>query len=314
MTTLNAQVAFAQQQLAQASRESAARIRSGANPVRQQTEVQLMTAAGDQYGATASRASFEGALATIQDKLRKLEAESQQLDTLTLQQQVDEENFRNYLQAVNDASVNDDLNRQRITSIAVIQAPSVPALPTRPRTRIVVPAGFLLGLAAGLTVVLLAEMFDETFSTPDQIEAVLGLTVLGTFNRRRRVPALSLPAYSKLLPMVMILLLSAAAVPRTAFGFDQLDPAYGQTLTVRDQTGQVTEQLVPNRDRFIRESATGETLGWAQRMGSSLAFFDRDGGQVSTARRELLPPNYPIGAIAIVRDGSGNAIGMVTRY
>jgi uncharacterized protein involved in exopolysaccharide biosynthesis len=313
MKTLNAQVDFAQQQLAQSSRESAARIRSGVNPVRQQTEVELTTAAGDQYGATASRASFEAALAAIQEKLGKLEAQSQQLDALTLQQQVDEENFRNYLQAVNDASVNDDLNRQRITSIAVIQAPSVPALPTRPRTKIVVPAAFLLGLAAAITIVLLAEMFDETFSTPDQIEAVLGLTVLGSFNRRRRLPALALPAYAKLLPLVAILLLSAAAVPRAAFGFDQLDPAYGQSLVIRDQSGQISEELYPRRDRFIRESPTGGTLGWAQRMGSSLAFFDRDGRQISTARRELLPPNYPIGAIAIVRDASGNAIGMVTR-
>src|SRR4029077_5560663 len=245
MKTLNAQLDFAQQQLAAASKQSAARIVMGANPIRQQTEIDLMTASGDQFGATASRASSQAALQGIHDKLSKLEAQSQQLDALTLQQQVDEENFRTYLQAVNDATVTDDLNRQRITNIAVIQAPTVATVPTRPRTKLMVPAAFLLGLAAAIPVVLLAEMFDETFSTPNQIETVLDLPVLGTFTKRRRLaPTRALLAYGKMLPLVA-LLLAASVAPRVALGFDQLNPAYGQSLAVRDQKGKIIEILYP---------------------------------------------------------------------
>jgi polysaccharide biosynthesis protein PslE len=314
MKTLNAQLDFAQQQLAAASKQSAARIVMGANPIRQQTEIDLMTASGDQFGATASRASYQAALQGIHDKLSKLEAQSQQLDALTLQQQVDEENFRTYLQAVNDATVTDDLNRQRITNIAVIQSPTVATKPTRPRTKLMVPGAFLLGLAAAITVVLLAEMFDETFSTPGQIETVLGLPVLGTFTRRQRLaPTRALLAYGKMLPLVA-LLLAASVAPRVALGFDQLNPAYGQSLAVRDQKGKIIEILYPKHDRFIREGATGGTLGWVQRNGSNLAFFDRDGRQTSTASKELMPANYPIGAIAVVRDGSGTTIGVITRH
>jgi uncharacterized protein involved in exopolysaccharide biosynthesis len=316
MQALTAQLDFAQQQFARASKESAARIRTGANPVRQQTEIDLMTAAGDQFGATAGRASYEAELARIREKLSTLESRSQRLDALTLQQQVDEENFRNYLQAVNDATVSDDLNRQRISSIAVVQSPTVAVAPTRPRTKIVVPAAFLLALAAAITTILLAEMFDESFSRANQIEAVLGLPVLGTFTNRRRLARIvprALPSYAKLLPL-LILLVFASVAPRAALGFDQLDPTYGHSLVVRDQTGHVIEVLSPKRDRFLRESKTGGSLGWAQRMGSSLAFFDRDGHQVSTARRELMPPNFAIGAIAVLRDGTGNAIGIVARH
>ena len=103
-----------------------------------------------------------------------------------MQQQVDEENFRNYLQAVNDARVTDDLNRQRISSIAVIQTPTVPADAVKARARNSSwRRASCLALAAAITVVLLAEMFDEAFSTADQIETVLGLPVLGTFTMRR---------------------------------------------------------------------------------------------------------------------------------
>ena len=123
----------------------------------------------------------------------------------------------------------------------------------------------------------------------------------------------ALPSYAKLLPLLILLVFGAVA-PRLALGVDQLDPAYGQSLVVRDQQGEITEVLFPKRDRFIRESKTGGPLGWAQRMGSSLAFFDNDGHQISSARRELMPANYSIGAIAIVRDSTGNAIGIITRH
>ena len=145
-------------------------------------------------------------------------------------------------------------------------------------------------------------------------KAVLGLPVLGTFTKRQRLaPTRALLAYGKMLPLVA-LLLAASVAPRVALGFDQLNPAYGQSLAVRDQNGKIIEILYPKHDRFIREGATGGTLGWAQRMGSNLAFFDRGGRQTSTASKELMPANYPLGAIAVVRDGFGTTIGIITRH
>src|SRR5206468_12632094 len=133
-----------------------------------------------------------------------------------LQQQVEEDNFRNYLQAVNDARMTDNLNRERISSIAVVQKPTVPVLPSRPRVILIIPAGFLLGLAGAIMVTLLAEMSDEAFSTADQIETVLGLPVLATFTMRRRIDARPSPRYVKLLPVILLLL--ATAAPTIAFG------------------------------------------------------------------------------------------------
>jgi hypothetical protein len=271
-----------------------------------------VTAAGDQDGATASRTSFESELARIKQKLSALEGDSERLDSLQLQQQVDEENFRNYLQAVNDARVSDDLNRQRISNIAIVQSPTVPAVPVKPRTLFILAAGFLLGLAAAIAATLLAEMADEAFSTADQIESVLGLPVLGTFTMRERMTLTRTPAYVKLLPLLV--LLAGLALPSIAFGFDQLDPAYGQRLVVRDSHGAVTETLYPDGGKFDRTGPHGEQLGWAQRLGPTLIFYDPDGRLTSTASRQLLPPDYPLTAIAVVRDISGNPIGMVARH
>ncbi len=222
-----------------------------------------MGAAGDQNGATASRTSYETELARIKQKLTTLEADSEHLDSLQLQQQVDEENFRNYLQAVNDARVADDLNRERISNIAIVQTPTVPAVPAKPRKLFILAGGFLLGLAAAIAATLLAEMADEAFSTADQIETVLNLPVLGTFTLRDRdrLTFVRTPAYVKLLPLLV--LLAGLALPSIAFGFDQLDPAYGQRLVVRDPNGDVTEILYPDGGKFDRGGPHGEQLGWA---------------------------------------------------
>jgi uncharacterized protein involved in exopolysaccharide biosynthesis len=312
MQNLNSQVTFAQQQLARASQQSAARVRTGANPVRQQAEIDLLTAASDQNGATASRTSYETELARIKQKLTTLEGDSEHLDSLQLQQQVDEENFRNYLQAVNDARVADDLNRQRISNIAVVQSPTVPVLPAKPRKLFILAAGFLLGLAAAIAATLLAEMADEAFSTADQIETVLGLPVLGTFTMRERMTLARTPAYVKLLPLLV--LLAGLALPSIAFGFDQLDPSYGERLVVRNPQGIITEILYPHDGKFDRAGPHGEAMGWAQRLGPALIFYDPEGRRTSTARRQLLPPDYPLSAIAVVRDVSGNPIGMIARH
>src|SRR5262249_37766935 len=168
--------------------------------------------------------------------------------------------------------------------------------------------------AVGFAVVIMAEMFDERFSAPEQIETVLGLPVLGTFTHRRLPQPRPLLTYGKAISAVLLFLMLTAAAPPVARAADQLDPAWGNSLVIRDQSGDMVELLYPQKDRFIRQGPTGANLGWAQRMGSNLTFFDRNGRQVFTARKELMPANYPLNAIAVVRDGAGNAIGVIARH
>jgi hypothetical protein len=83
---------------------------------------------------------------------------------------------------------------------------------------------------------------------------------------------------------------------------------------VRNPHGTITEILYPHDGKFDRAGLHGEQLGWAQRLGPTLIFYDPDGRRTSTASRQLLPPDYPLSAIAVVRDTSGNPIGMVALH
>jgi hypothetical protein len=97
-------------------------------------------------------------------------------------------------------------------------------------------------------------------------------------------------------------------------GFDQLDPSYGERLVVRDPHGNIIEVLNPRDGQFDVSGPNGENLGFAKHVGTMLVFYNEDGRRTSTARRQLLPPDYPITAIALVRDLSGNPVGSIDRH
>jgi uncharacterized protein involved in exopolysaccharide biosynthesis len=181
MVDLRQQLQYGEDELARLSRQSVARIRTGPNPVYQNIQQDALKAAGDESAAAGARKPLETELDRLDARLDDLGKVTGKLNELELQQQVDEENFRSYLQSVEEARVANDLNRQGITSVAVVQAPTVPIKPAEPRVLMILALAFVFGVAGGIIVSFLAEMADEAFSMPSQIEAVLGVPVLATF-------------------------------------------------------------------------------------------------------------------------------------
>ena len=105
-----------------------------------------------------------------------------------MQREADEKSYRTFVERANDARVADVLNGQNINAVVVLQAATVPMGPIGPRVRLILGLGLLLGCMFGVTASMVSEMLDETFSLPDQVEAVLGLPVLGTL---KQVPTAS---------------------------------------------------------------------------------------------------------------------------
>jgi polysaccharide biosynthesis protein PslE len=181
VSNLHKQIESAGEELARLSKESVARIRTGPNPVYQDLQKAALTAAGDEAAAAGARKPLEAELDRLDTRLDELSKRTGKLNELQLQEQVDEENFRNYLQGVEAARLTNDLNREGITSVAVVQAPTVPLEPAQPRILLIMAVALAFGIAAGGSVTFLAEMADEAFSTPNQIEAVIGVPVLAVF-------------------------------------------------------------------------------------------------------------------------------------
>ena len=158
-----------------------ARLRTGPNPVYQDLQKAALTAAGDEAAAAGARKPLEAEIERLDARLDELGQKAGKLNELELQQQVDEENFRNYLQGVETARLTNDLNREGITSVAIVQEPTLPTKIAQPKIPIIMVLALIFGIAIGIAVSFFAEMTDEAFSMPNQIESVIGVPVLAVF-------------------------------------------------------------------------------------------------------------------------------------
>jgi polysaccharide biosynthesis transport protein len=73
-----------------------------------------------------------------------------------------------------------DLARMmNVNNIHLVEKPVEPATPVRPRVIVNIGIGLAFGLLLGLGITWLREILDSSIKTPDDVESVLGLTVLG---------------------------------------------------------------------------------------------------------------------------------------
>jgi uncharacterized protein involved in exopolysaccharide biosynthesis len=185
MRTLDAQIAEAKRELERRQRESATRVRTGPNPVYQQTQADILRADEERQGAGAAVFPLQQQLEQIGTRLAELRSKEAEYHTLLLQRDTNEESYRTFLQKADDARVADSLRSQNVTSIALLQKPTLPVVPAKPRVRLIMVIALALGLTGGILACFVLEMTDETFSLPEQIEPILGLPVVGTFPNAR---------------------------------------------------------------------------------------------------------------------------------
>ncbi len=122
----------------------------------------------------------------IEDRLKELEAGSQAVDRLERERRMLEELVHTYRTRYEEARMSEDLDREKLVSVSVIQRPDAPQRPSGPSHLPFALAGILVGLigAAGVLVYIL--VFRETLITVESVERILGLPVLASVPTRPR--------------------------------------------------------------------------------------------------------------------------------
>ena len=90
-----------------------------------------------------------------------------------------------YKQKREEARIGDALDRQRIVNVAIAEAATVPALPTRPHWALTLLAGLLLACLVSPGVAFVADYFDPSLRTPDEVRDVLQIPVLAALPKER---------------------------------------------------------------------------------------------------------------------------------
>jgi polysaccharide biosynthesis protein PslE len=136
-----------------------------------QTEAELRAQEGKAVILTQQLAHTDPelqALANTEKELRELQRE--QIRT--------EQNYQVYLTKLEETRLVDEMDRQKLANISVVQAATVPIDPIRPRKRFYVTLGVLLGAFAAVGLVFFSEYMGQGLSTPESVERRLGLPVL----------------------------------------------------------------------------------------------------------------------------------------
>ncbi|MBV8651576.1 MAG: hypothetical protein JO255_08930 [Alphaproteobacteria bacterium] len=180
------EIARVKQSLADEEKTIKARTRTGKNEVYQQIQVDLLRNDAELKSSQASADEMHRQLAEVTKRIQGLDEKQAQLQDLALQLEVAENNYKTYMERSEDARIAEDLNKQKITSISVIEPATQPVKPARPRFLLNLALGVLLGGFLGLMAAFLSEAFDDAYSTPEQVERSIGAPVLVSIAEARR--------------------------------------------------------------------------------------------------------------------------------
>lgn len=178
LADLRAQLDAARSNLAAVSQGSSSRVRTGANPLNQRFTGDLSTAQAEADAHKQAVTERERQLEKINSRLAFLDSNEAELRELERRLGVADKDYQSYLSRVQTARILNDMNQAGITNLSVVQAPSLPYKPARPKKLLLFALALFAGLAGGLALCLLLEMADDTIALPEQVEALTGLPLL----------------------------------------------------------------------------------------------------------------------------------------
>lgn len=160
------------------------------NATYQATHTSLLQTEADLQAALKAQPALETQIQSITARLAERSREQATYQDLVREYQIDDENYRAYLQAVQQARIADDLNKSQGTTVAVYDPPHMKSsLPTRPRSALIVAGATFLGFLFGISLAFMREYWDERLNTPWQATALLKLPILGAMGDLSRPAA-----------------------------------------------------------------------------------------------------------------------------
>src|SRR5712664_1942616 len=119
--------------------------------------------------------------------IRSYRTESQQLDRKEILQRdmlraakSDEENYMLYLRKAEEARISDALDRHRFSNVVVAEPATVP-FTSQGRWLMVLLLGGFFAVLVSVALGLLADRWDPSFRTPEEVESFLGSPVVAAF-------------------------------------------------------------------------------------------------------------------------------------
>jgi len=151
------------------------------NPTYQFTQSALLQTQADLESVAKTIPAIQKQIDAIAARLAERSREQSTYQDLVREYQIDDENYRTYLQGVQQARIADDLNKEKATTVAVYDPTHLASTsPVKPKKTLIIAGGIVLGLLFGFSIAFWREAWDERLNTPRQVNALLGVPLLGS--------------------------------------------------------------------------------------------------------------------------------------
>jgi len=155
-------------------------ITTGVNELYQNLENDLLKAEIRLASLRERKGSQEGFLDKYLAELKELEGREVELLRLERQFRIDDENYKLYMQKMEESRIFDAMDSAQIGNMSII-SPAMPSpAPVRPRKLLIVVLGAFVGIFGGVGMAFLAESLDHSLRTPEDVEDYIGVPLLAS--------------------------------------------------------------------------------------------------------------------------------------
>ncbi|MBE7558916.1 hypothetical protein HS125_08195 [bacterium] len=154
------------------------------NPAHQALRASLATERAILSEQQERQKEFEDELLKAEAELARLTALEPQLAQLQREVEVAKASFNNEVASYQRAQSSADLDREKVSNVSVVTAATLPVEPIKPRKKLNLVLGVMLGLFGGVAFAFVMEYLDQSIKTTEDVEKHLGLPVLATVTEK----------------------------------------------------------------------------------------------------------------------------------
>lgn len=175
---VKAEIGMVQKKLEEQEDKRYKRSRSGVNVTHQTVQSELLRNEAEltalKAKARAQRSQFE----EYQKELGNLDKIEAHYKRLMQEIKLDQNNYQNYLNKLEDSRISEAMDDAKITSVSLIELAKPPLEPISPKRALILLISIVLGIFGGLGLAFFMEYLNENLERPEDIEQFLNTPVL----------------------------------------------------------------------------------------------------------------------------------------
>jgi uncharacterized protein involved in exopolysaccharide biosynthesis len=155
------------------------------NPTFEWVDSELAKAHSQLAAEQARAAALAGSVQAYERQASELDQKEVVQEGLMRDKTTEESNYLLYMKKQEEARISDALDESRIINVVVVEPITVPVVPSRSRPLVLI-LGLLAALVVSLGVAVVAEYFDPSLKTSEDIKEFLDLPVLASVSNSGR--------------------------------------------------------------------------------------------------------------------------------